>query len=178
MGGVYFVNVLFWALCQHLDPWIKMVVHTPVFVSTVLSQRVKWDRESVIPDALFSFKNCHISSQEICFQRNRSERRRSQGKGCTHCQSMLPKFTVSFLSLRSGEDEVLQLVSKTQMLSVKSWSSSSSTTLKRFFPYAAHFPSLFLSHSPKSWLKNVFLTWIDESKIFFFAPWISGQMCQ
>lgn len=39
---------------------VKMVVHTPVFISAVSPQRVKLDRESVIPDALYPFKNCHV----------------------------------------------------------------------------------------------------------------------
>lgn len=173
MGGVYFV--LFWAPYTHRSRWL--FIHLCLLAQCHLKGSNE-TQKSVIPGALDPFKNCYIWPQEVCFQRNRSERRRSQEKGCTHCQSMLPKFTVSFLPLRSEEDEVLQLVLKTQMFPVKSWTSSSKTTLKSFFPYAAHFPSLFLNLVLQSWLKNTFLTWMDEREALFFAAWMSGQMCQ
>lgn len=140
---------------------------TSVFVSTASLQRINRDWESVLPDALYPFKNWHVWPQEATVPRNRSERRRSQGKGCTHCQSTLSTFTVSFLPLRSEKDEVLQLAFKTEMFSVKSWSSSSSTILKRFFSLCCSFSQPFFILFSKSWLKNVFLTWIDKRETFF-----------
>lgn len=140
MGGVFFVKVfLFWELCTHRSRWLS--IHL-CLLAQCHPKGSNWTGNLWFQmlythsrTAMFDLKS---------FSEKQVRRRRSQEKGFTH---LLPKFTASFLLLRSGEEEVLQLVFKTQMFFVKSWSSSSSTTLKSAFPYAAHFPSLFISRS-------------------------------